>query len=674
MPDNPQELAKKAAPSKADAPAKPASPKTTPAKAASGKSVSGKTSSAKTTPKAAQKPAATKSAAAPKTVPEAAQPAPGQPTFAEPAPAQPALGQAPTPGKPDEAPVSPLADLASQFWETNPFHRLIPLDVGAIFDAMSSVTSRAMADPVKATEEASEFTLKLWQEMAETWTGAAKRWAGDNVALGGREADRRFDAPEWEQNPVFRSLKKAYQLFSERLLQEAERGEMPNEARRHLAFHLKQFIDATSPHLFLPTNPAALRKAMETGGASVADGLRHLMDDLDAGRLSMTDTNAFAPGRNLALSPGKVVFRNRLIELIQYAPKGETVHKTPLLFLPPWINKFYILDLQPKNSLVAFLVEQGFTVFMVSWKNPDASMEDFTLEDYMREGPLAASEVVRSITGEQRMNVAGYCIGGTLLVMTLATLAAMGDDRFNAATLMVSLQDFTDVGDTAMFMDEPHIEFMEKQMLERGYLDSSHMSNMFNLLRPNDLIWSAVVNNYLLGNKPPAFDLLYWNADGTRMARAAHSFYLRNTYLENNLIKPGKITLLDQPVDLGNIKNDIYAIGAEKDHIVPWRAAWQIGPLTSGAVRFVLAASGHIAGMINPPASGKGNHWVNDKGDAATSPEEWQAGAQTVAGSWWGDWGRWLGARAGDLVPPPALGNETYPALCDAPGTYVLEK
>ena len=337
------------------------------------------------------------------------------------------------------------------------------------------------------------------------------------------------------------------------------------------------------------------------------------MRDLKEGRLSMVDAEAFAPGRNLALSPGKVVYRNKLIELIQYEPKGETVHRVPLLILPPWINKYYLLDLQPKNSMVRHLVEQGFTVFMVSWRNPDTSMEGTTIEDYVDLGPLAASDVVREITGSPTVNVVGYCIAGTLLAMTLAWLAAKGDERFGAATLMVSMQDFSRVGDTAVFLGEPAVDFIEQQMMERGYLDSRELSNMFNLLRSNDLIWANVVNNYLLGQKPPAFDLLYWNSDGTRMARAAHGWYLRNTYVENNLVQPGKVHLKGEALDLGRIRQDIYAVGAEKDHIVPWDAALRITQLTGGKVRFVLASSGHIAGIINPPG-GKGTYWTNKDG------------------------------------------------------------
>jgi polyhydroxyalkanoate synthase len=468
-------------------------------------------------------------------------------------------------------------------------------------------------------------------------------------------------------------LKEMYLLASDWLLRQGEAEDMDEAERQRLNFHLRQFVDAMSPSLLLLSNPVALRRAMETGGASLADGARNLLHDLKEGRLTMVDAAAFAPGRNLALTPGKVVHRNRLIELIQYAPSTQTVHQIPLLILPPWINKYYILDMQPKNSMVRYLVDQGFTVFMVSWKNPDTSMDGTTIEDYMDLGPLEASEAIREITGSPTINVMGYCIGGTLLAMTLAWLAAKGDTRFGSATFMVSLQDFSKVGDTAVFLGEPAIDFVEQQMMERGYLDSREMSNMFNLLRSNDLIWSNVVNNYLLGQKPPAFDLLYWNSDGTRMTRAAHSWYLRNTYVENNLIEPEKIHLKGEALDLGRITLDAYAVGAEKDHIVPWAAAWRLTQLTNGKVRFVLASSGHIAGIINPPG-GKGIYWVNAGDRPADTPEEWRASSTRHDGSWWTDWARWLAEHSGCEGNPPAMGSAVHPALDDAPGRNVLEK
>jgi polyhydroxyalkanoate synthase len=582
----------------------------------------------------------------------------------------------------DQVPVDglPTAAVIDQMWQANPLRKLLPVDWEAITQALSTLGARSMADPVNATMVAAKLNMRLWQEAAETWIGTASRWWGlatpTEDKLRGPAADRRFEAPEWEQHPFFRVLKQCYLAIAAQLREEADR-EVPDPTERHrLMFHVQQLIDATSPTLFLPTNPAALRKALETGGGSVADGLRNLFADLSEGRMTMTDTEAFAPGRNLAITQGKVVYRNRLIELIQYAPLTTQTYAVPLLFIPPWINKFYILDLQPKNSLVRFLVEHGFSVFMISWKNPDASMQGIAFEDYMTDGPLAASDAVREIMGAASVNPVGYCIGGTLLAMTLAYLAAREDDRFGPATFMVSLQDFSEVGDTAVFMDEPQIEFMERGMLERGYLDSSDMAKMFNLLRSNDLIWNTFINSYLMGNKPSAFDLLYWNDDGTRMVPAAHSFYLHNTYLENNLVKPGKISLLDQPIDLRRIRKDIYTIGAERDHIVPWSSAWRIAQLTSAKTRFVLAASGHIAGMINPPSTGRGGYWTDVSGDAAAAgtAAAWLAGEIKHEGSWWSDWTKWLEARSGKRIPAAAVGSAAFPPIQDAPGSYVLEK
>ncbi len=563
----------------------------------------------------------------------------------------------------------------------NPLHQVIPVDWAEIARALRTVWLHSMSRPDKALAAVAEFNKQAWQSAIDAWNEAGQRWWGqpDGAPAGaagggaGSAGDKRFAAPEWQSNPAYRTLKDLYLLASDWLLRQAGGADGLSAAeRQHLNFHLRQFVDAMSPTLQLAGNPAALKRAVETGGASIAEGARNLMHDIKEGKLSMVDATAFAPGRNLALSPGKVVYRNKLIELIQYAPKGGAAHEIPLLILPPWINKFYILDLQPKNSMVRHLVEQGFTVFMVSWRNPDSTMEGTTIEDYVGLGPLAASDVVREITGSPTVNVMGYCIGGTLLAMTLAWLAARGDERFGAVTLMVSLQDFSKVGDTAVFLGEPTIDFMEQQMMERGYLDSREMSNMFNLLRSNDLIWSNVVNNYLLGQKPPAFDLLYWNSDGTRMARTAHAWYLRNTYVENNLIEPGKIHLKGEALDLGRIRQDLYAVGAEKDHIVPWKAAWRITRLAGGAVRYVLASSGHIAGIINPPGGGKGTYWTNEA--ATETPDGWRAGAQASNGSWWTDWFAWLAGRSGQKAAPPAMGGERYPPLGDAPGSYVLEK
>jgi polyhydroxyalkanoate synthase len=572
----------------------------------------------------------------------------------------------------------PLLSTVEKLWDANPVQNVLPLNWVEITRSLQTLWMREMSDPARALQRATDFNAKLFSATMDTWREAANRFWGLEAPQDEEEGrpDKRFSAPDWEHNPFYETLKESYLLASEYLLKEAEEtdGEDTAEQRR-LKFHLKQFVDAMAPVNYLLTNPAALKRAFETGGASLAEGTRNLLADLQEGRMSMTDANAFKPGENLAITPGKIVYRNELIELIQYEPTTEQVYETPVMFIPPWINRYYILDLQPKNSFVKYLVDQGFTVFMVSWKNPDASMEDTQFEDYMTKGPLAAAEAVRDITGSEKVNPVGYCVGGTLLAVALAWLAA-GDDEnpFGSPTFMVALQDFSEVGETEVFIDEPQIEFMEQQMMERGYLDNRKMANMFNLLRSNDLIWSVVVNNYLLGQKPPAFDLLYWNADGTRMARDSHSFYLRNTYLENNLVKPGKVGIKGRKIDLGKIEGDIYAVGAERDHIVPWYSAWKISRLTSGNVRFALANSGHIAGMINPPHKGKGKHWINDEGDKAANAMEWRKNATEHEGSWWQDWKNWLEPHSGDKAPPPPMGSDTYPPIEDAPGTYVTEE
>jgi polyhydroxyalkanoate synthase len=563
--------------------------------------------------------------------------------------------------------------------EANPLHEVIPINWSEIGRALQTLWMREMANPERAVQVIADYNLRVMEAAADAWGKAMHSLLGMAEPTAASGSDKRFSSPEWEANPYYQTLKHMYLLASEYLLREAQEtgGSQDTAEERRLRFHLKQFVDAMAPVNFLLTNPAALKRIMETGGASLVEGARNLLSDLKEGRVSMTDASAFMPGENLAMTPGKVVYRNKLIELIQYKPQTPQVREVPILFIPPWINKFYILDLQPTNSMIKYLVEQGFTVFMISWKNPDPSMENTKFEDYMTLGPLAAVETIREITGSDRVNPVGYCIGGTLLAVTLAWLAAGGDDQpFNAATFMVSLQDFSDVGETEVFMDEPQFELMEQHMMERGYLDQRTTANMFNLLRASDLIWANVINNYLLGQKPPAFDMLYWNADGTRMARDAHSFYIKNTYLENNLVEPDKVKVKGRAIDLGRISNEIYAVGAETDHIVPWRSAWKISKLMQGKVRFALASSGHIAGMINPPAKGKGKHWVNrgdDAGSAAT-PDQWREAAVEQAGSWWSDWTQWLETRSGKEIKPPRVGGKKHPPIEDAPGTYVREK
>ena len=574
---------------------------------------------------------------------------------------------------------NPMVASIDRMWNANPLSGVVPIDWAGIAGALRTVWLRSLSDPGRTLAGVARFNAAAMGAAADVWRDAVSGWWGLAPEPAGRTAppDKRFDAPEW-RDPAFRMLKELYLLASDALLDPQVLAGLDETERHRVAFHLRQFVNAASPSVMLFSNPVALKRAVRTGGASLAAGMGNLARDLRAGRLSMADATAFAPGRNLARTPGRVVLRNALIELIQYAPATDAVHAVPLLVLPPWINKFYILDMRPENSMVGHLVAAGYTVFLVSWKNPDASMEATGIADYMRLGPLAAHDVIRDITGCERPNVMGYCIGGTLLAITLAWLAAGGERRFGAATFMVSLQDFEHVGDSRVFTDDAAIDLIERQMMERGYLDSREMYNMFNLLRSNELIWSNVVNNYLLGQDPPAFDLLYWNSDGTRMARAAHEWYLRNTYRENNLIKPGRIELEGRRLDLGRVDLDVYAVGAEKDHIVPWDGAWRVARLLDGSVRYVLASSGHIAGIINPPgrqgSGGKGSYQAADVDPATDTAARWREAAPRRDGSWWTDWFGWLAARSGERVPPPGLGSAAHPPLDAAPGLFVLER
>ena len=571
-----------------------------------------------------------------------------------------------------ESKNDPWVNLIDQLWKSNPYSKLLPIDPAEITRAFQQIWLDALSNPGRFWANYSNFVQEYTQLMTAT---ALKFWGIEKdvepVATP-EKGDKRFSAPDWQQNPVFDALKQGYLLAATTLLKTASDIQgLDEKQQRKMTFYLRQFIDAISPTNNTFTNPQVIHEAITSGGKNLVNGMEHLLRDIKSGQIKMTDTDAFAPGRNLALTPGQVIYRNKLIELIQYAPATEKVHAVPLLFIPPWINKYYILDMQPQNSLIKFLVDNGFTVFVISWKNPDASMEDTSFDGYLTLGPLAALDVIKEITGSHKVNPVGYCIGGTLLSMALPYLKARGDQTADSATFFVSLQDFTEVGDTSVFIDEPQVTYIEGQMMERGYLDSRSMATMFNMLRANDLIWSNVVNNYLLGKEPPAFDLLYWNNDGTRMTRNAHSFYLRNTYLENNLIQPNKIVLKGVPIDLGQIHQDIYAVGTQQDHIVPWKSAWRITQLASGKAHFVLGGSGHIAGIINPPSKGRG-YWTNDK--PVRSADQWFESAESHKGSWWTDWLEWLKPRSGEQVAPPPLGTAAYPPIALAPGSYVLEK
>ncbi len=566
----------------------------------------------------------------------------------------------------------PWMTLIDQLWKANPYSKLLPVNPAEMTHAFRQIWLDAITKPDRAWANYNDYVREYTKLMN---AATLKFWGSDQKVepvIEPEKGDKRFSAPDWQQNAIFDTLKQSYLLAATIMLKNASEVEGLDEKQQHkLVFYMRQFIDAISPTNFSFTNPQVIHEIIQTGGQNIVSGMEHLRRDLQAGKMKMTNTDAFAPGRNLAITPGKVIYRNKLIELIQYTPTTETVFEIPLLFIPPWINKYYILDMQPQNSQIKFLVDHGYTIFVISWKNPDASMADITFEDYMTLGPLSALDVIKKITGAPKANVIGYCIGGTLLAIVLSYLAVRGDDTVNAASFFVSLLDFTEVGDTEVFVDEPQLNYIEEQMMERGYLDNRSMASMFNMLRANDLIWSNVVNNYLLGKDPPTFDLLYWNADGTRMAAAAHAYYLRNTYYENNLIKPNKLVLKGVPIDLGQIHQDIYAVGTQQDHIVPWKSAWRITKFVSGPVRFALGGSGHIAGVINPPSKGRG-YWINDK--PVENADQWFENAERREGSWWIDWLEWLKPRSGEQVSPPSMGSKKYPPIIPAPGTYVLEK
>jgi len=545
-------------------------------------------------------------------------------------------------------------------------------DPVVIGKAFMEVGAKLMADPAKMWEAQAQ----LWQGYAEIWGAAAKRMNGEEVEPVVRPAadDKRFKDDSWEQEALFDTLKQSYLLTSDwmqRMVQDADG--VDEKTRDKAAFYTRQFIDAMSPTNFVATNPKVLQKTIESKGENLVKGLDNLLGDLEAGegqlRISMTDTDAFTLGENVATSPGKVVFQNDLMQLIQYAPATAEVAKAPLLIVPPWINKFYILDLQPKNSFIKWAVDQGHTVFVISWVNPDETLSHKRFDDYMLEGPLAAIGAITDMTGEAKINIIGYCIGGTLTAATLAYMAAKKDDRVASATFFTTMVDFEEPGELGVFIDDEQLENLEEYMSKTGYLDGKHMSQVFNMMRDNDLIWSFVVNNYLMGREPLAFDLLYWNADNTRMPAMMHALYLREMYLKNKLVEPGGITLNGVPLDLTKIKVPVYIVSTKDDHIAPWKSTYAATGLYGGKTRFVLSASGHIAGIVNPPASKKYCYWTNTK--LPKDPDAWFEGAKQHDGSWWSDWQKWVAKHAGGSVAARQPGCGKAKPIEDAPGSYV---
>src|SRR4051812_3095700 len=541
-------------------------------------------------------------------------------------------------------------------------------DEMGIAKAFMDLYARLAADPALVAS----MSVNLWVDQWRLWQSSWMKMVGMDSPPVAEPAkgDWRFKDEEWSKNFLFDYIKQSYLIAARHIQDAVARVDgLPADSEKKVAFFTRQYVDALAPSNFLMTNPQVLRETVSSGGQNLVRGLNNLLADIEKGggelRISMTDETAFQLGRNVATSPGKVVFQTELMQLIQYQPATSQVYKRPLVIIPPWINKYYILDLREKNSFIRWAVAQGHTVFVVSWVNPDAKLAQKGFDDYMTEGALAALDAAERITGERDVNVIGYCLGGTLLGATLGYLAANEDDRVKSATFFVSLLDFSQPGELGVFIDEEQVAGLEKKMNQRGYLEGSEMAGTFNLLRANDLVWSFVVNNYLLGKDPFPFDLLYWNADSTRMPARMHSFYLRNMYIKNLMGVPGGITLKGVPIDLSKVKAPSYFISTVEDHIAPWKTTYKGAKYLGGPVRFVLGGSGHIAGIVNPPAANKYHFWTSDS--LPPTAEDWLAGATQRPGSWWDDWQRWIDEKNdGEKVPARIPAN----AIEDAPGSY----
>ena len=553
---------------------------------------------------------------------------------------------------PDNGPVDPL-NLAAPFFA---LVKAMAVNPGAIIDAQ----------------------FQLWRDFLGLWEATARRMLGGHVepvvqpGLG----DKRFRDKDWQDNQIFDFVKQSYLLTANWVQDTISKVEgIDEDTRKRVNFYTKQFVDAIAPTNFILTNPEVLRATLQSNGENLVKGLDNLLDDLERGkgRLSIRQSaDAFRIGENIATTPGEVVFENELLQLLQYDPVTEQVYERPLLIFPPWINKFYIMDLRPENSFIRWLVAQGYTVFVVSWVNPDRRLAQKTFEDYMREGIFAALDAVEEATGVRDPNVVGYCIGGTLLTAALGYMAAKNDSRINSATFWAAQADFSEAGDLSVFVDDAQLDALQQQMQSAGgVLEGSKMATTFNMLRANDLIWSFVINNYMLGKQPLPFDLLYWNSDTTRMPEKTHLFYLRECYKENNLAR-GKMVLAGERIDLSKVQIPVYLQSAKEDHIAPYRSIYKTTKLFKGPIRFILAGSGHIAGVINAPIARKYQYWTNDNLPATV--DEWLQGASEHPGSWWPDWDNWLSKLSGPKIPARRPGDGKLQPLGDAPGSYVKVK
>ena len=530
-----------------------------------------------------------------------------------------------------------------------------PSDPLGLTQTFMDFTAKMLADPNRLVQA----QMELWQQYLKLWEVTAQRMMGQKVEPLAEPAkgDKRFNDPAWKDEVVFDYLKQSYLLTARWLQGTVKEVEGVDEkTAKKVDFYTRQFIDAVSPSNFALTNPQVVKATVESKGENLLKGLQNLLGDLERGKgklaIRQTDMDAFKVGKNVATSPGKVVYQNELMQLIQYSPATAEVYTMPLLIVPPWINKFYILDLKPENSFIKWATEQGYTVFVISWVNPDERLSKLVFEDYMKLGPLAALGAIEQATGQRQVSAIGYCIGGTLMAATLSYMAARGDDRIAACTFFTAQVDFTEPGELGVFIDEDQLAGIEEMMSKKGYLEGSEMATTFNLLRANDLIWSFVVNNYLMGKDPFPFDL-------------------RNMYQKNLLSRPGGIVLDNVPIDLGRISIPVYIQAGKEDHIAPARSVYKATQIYKGPVRFMLAGSGHIAGVVNPPRAKKYQHWLNETAKNPPTLAEWQAGAKEFPGSWWHDWDKWLSEKSGPKVPARTPGDGALPALEDAPGSYV---
>ncbi|KAB2916400.1 MAG: class I poly(R)-hydroxyalkanoic acid synthase [Hyphomicrobiaceae bacterium] len=546
------------------------------------------------------------------------------------------------------------------------------IDPRTVMSTFLQVAACAGINPTRFLEEQNAYCI----HMLELWQRTAMRLLTHepvDPVIAPAPDDKRFKGEAWAANPFYDYVKQAY-LLSARHLQSVVRnvdGLDPQTARK-ADFYVRQFLDALAPTNFPATNPDVLHATAKSQGQNLVVGLRNLLEDLERaeGQLlpKVTDLSAFEVGKTLAITPGKIVFQDDLMQLIQYEPVTETVYQRPLLIVPPWINKYYILDLKPANSFIRWAVAQGHTVFVVSWVNPDEGLATKTFTDYMREGPLAALDAIKLATGEDEVNIVGYCIGGTLTASTLAYMAAKGQRTVASATFLTTLLDFADAGEVKVFIDESQLRLLDAHMERMGFLEGRHMAEAFHYLRDRELIWASYINNYLLGRDPPAFDILYWNSDWTHMPAAMHSAYLRDMYQRNLLREPGGIVLDGVPIDLASIRLPAYFLSTREDHIAPWRSTFAGAKLLAGPLRFVVGGSGHVAGVINPPAAKKYGYWAGD--DPGEDPDAWLASCTHREGSWWNDWAEWIAMHGGPQVLPHRPGDGLLAPIEDAPGAY----